>query len=56
MQTLCEIPIVCRRLSDHRNCQFLKWVICAMTYRYAHVTATMQKESANRMEKFIAGL
>ena len=24
--------------------------------RYAHVTATMQKESANRMEKFIAGL
>ena len=22
--------------------------------RYAHVTATMQKESANRMEKFIA--
>ena len=24
--------------------------------RYAHITATMQKESANRMEKFIAGL
>ena len=24
--------------------------------RYAHVTATMQKESATRMEKFIAGL
>ena len=23
---------------------------------YAHVTATMQKESANRIEKFIAGL
>lgn len=24
--------------------------------RYSHVTATMQKESANRMEKFIAEL
>ena len=24
--------------------------------RYAHVTTTMQRESANRMEKFIAGL